>query len=442
MRFLRGLVTLAITVCVALLLVAIAGYGSSRSVADQRDRKAPAKVFQPFGWQQTVENSPPGPATVLVSGDGWGMRGVTYRAKVAVVGGTGVYRTQRYRTDVEAGEDVLLSPDGTLIADGFPRPVPRASGSTAPASTGNSDPAIWFTDLESGKTSRMTVPATGTARPVAFSPNGRKILVQVASPPEHGPWNGGELDLMDLATGEVARLADLGTAPVHRAQLAAFSPDGRRVAVQIGDSIHVIDVQARSSRLLARVGPDRRIAGVGAWSSDGNRIAVATMSGCSKRCTSDDLDDRTWQIDELDAETGAPSTGSFDRLTGSAVRVLGQTDDGELVVVRYRASGDAGIDGTGEFTVDGDEADETDYRAVHEAELLGLSPSGKRRTLLTLPPGSRHVDVAGQLIVEDRFGGDSSRPMPWPAPFWVNLGAIVVLLIVAWGVFRIRRLTR
>ncbi|TQS43216.1 WD40 repeat domain-containing protein [Cryptosporangium phraense] len=439
MKFLRGLVTLAITICVALLLVAIAGYGSSKSVAE-KERTAPAKVFQPFGWQQTVEKSPPGPATVLVSGDGWGMRGVTYRGKVAVVGGT--YRTQRYRTDVEAGEDVLLSPDGTTIADGIPRPVPTASGSPAATTTGSRDPAIWFTDLESGRTRRMTVPATGTARPVAFSPDGRKILVQVASPPEHGPWPGGELDLMDLATGEVSRLANLGTAPVHRAQLAAFSPTGREVAVQIGDAISVVDVKSRAARPLARLGPDRRIAGIGAWSGDGTRIAVLTMSGCSKRCDADDLDDRTWQIDEIDATTGAPRTGSFDRLTGSTIRVLGQTDTGELAVVRYHASNDVSIDGLGELTVDGDPAEETDYGAVDDADLLGLTPSGRRRTLVSLPPGSRHVDVAGQLVVEDRMGGDSSRPMPWPAPFWVDLALIAVLLLVIWGAYRLRRATR
>lgn len=439
MRFLRTLVALAITVCVALLLVAIAGYGSSQDMRD-RDPEVPAEVFEPFGWQASVTRSAPGPATVLFSGDGWGMRGPVYR-KVAVVAESGVYRMLRYEVDVEAGEDVLLSPNGSAVADALPHQIAGPSGSptTPPPST---EPEIWVTDLTTGKSTRLTVPGSGTARPIAWSPDGKKLLVQVAAAPDHGPWAGGDLDLLDLASGDVRRLADLGTATVRRGHLAAFSPDGRRVAVQVGDALQVIDLPNRTTLTLTRLGADRRLAGVGAWSSDGDRIAVLTMSGCRKLCTRSALDDRTWQIDEIDADSGTATVGGFDRVTGSAVRVLGQTDDGELAVVRYRPADDLNSDAQGTLTVDGDVVEETDYAAVGRAELLGLDAAGDRRTLIDLPPGSRHVDVAADLVGEDRFDGKSSRPMPWPAPFWVNLLAVGLLVLVIWFALTVRRRAR
>ncbi|GAA3386546.1 TolB family protein [Cryptosporangium minutisporangium] len=439
MKLLRTLAALAITVCVALLLAVLAGYGSAQRVVDQGRLVAPAEVFEPFGWQANVRDDPAGPATVLVSGDGWGMRGVTYRGKVAVVAETGVYRTLRYKVDVQAGEDVLLSPDGTAVADALPHPVARASGSPSPDPV-STDPAIWITELSTGKSTRLAIRGSGAARPVAWSSDGEKLLVHVAAAPEHGPWTGGDLNLLDLATGTVSRLADLGAVPVHRAHLAAFSPDGRSVVVQVGDALRIVDTASRSARTLANLGPDRRLAGIGAWSADGSRIAVLTLSGCTKLCTRDALDDRTWQVDEINATSGAPLTGGFDRLTGSAVRVLGRSDSGELAVVRYRAGEDLSSDGAGTLRVDGDEVEETDYRAVGDAELIGLGPTGDRRTLVTLPSGARHVDVAANLVAADRFDGRSPRPMPWPAPFWVNAAVVVVLVLAIWLVLRVRRL--
>ncbi|SHM96934.1 hypothetical protein [Cryptosporangium aurantiacum] len=438
---LRTLAAFAVTVCVVGLLVALAAYGSTFRVADQDRASAPEEVFEPFGWQANVRDDPAGPATVLFSGDGWGTRGATYRGKVAVVGENGVYRTLRYKVDVAAGEDVLLSPDGGAVADAYPHPVAQASASAQPTPASD-EPVIWITDLTSGKSVRIAIPASGTARPIAWSPDGRKLLVQVAPAPEHGPWTGGELDLIDLASGAVSRLADLGTQPVHRAQLAAFSPDGKRVAVQVGDALQIVDAETRISRTLVRLGPDRRLAGIGAWSADGNRIAVVTLSGCSKSCTDEALDDRIWQLDEVNAQTGAPVAGSFDRLTGSSVRVLGQFFDGTVAVVRYRANDDVSSDSAGTLTVDGDEVEETGYRAVSSAELLGLTSSGDQRTLVSLPPGARHVDVAADLIDGNRFDGRSSRPMPWPAPFWVNTAAVGVALLAIWLAYRVRRLAR
>ena len=438
MRFLRTLVALGITVCVALLLVAVAGYGSSQNMGD--DASAPAEVFEPFGWQASVTRSAPGPATVLVSGAGWGMRGPTYK-KVAVVAESGVYRMLRYKVDVEAGEDVLLSPDGSAVADALPHQIAGPSGSpTTPAPS--REPEIWVTDLTTGKSTRLTVPGSGTARPIAWSPDGKKLLVHVTAAPDHGPWAGGDLDLLDLATGDVRRLADLGSASVYRAHLAAFSPDGRRVAAQVGDDLQVIDLASRTTRTLTRLGADRRLAGVGAWSTGGDRIAVLTMSGCTKLCTRSALDDRVWQIDDVDANSGTANVGGFDRVTGSAVRVLGRTDDGELAVVGYHPAEDLSTDTQGTLTVDGEVVEETDYAAVGRAELLGLDASGDRRTLIELPPGSRHVDVAADLVSEDRFDGKSSRPMPFPAPFWVNLFAVALVGLVIWFALKVRRRAR
>ena len=53
----------------------------------------------------------------------------------------------------------------------------------------------------------------------------------------------------------------------------------------------------------------------------------------------------------IDATSGAPLPGSFDRLTGSAVRVAGQSISGELAVVRYRAGDGLSSDGAGTLSV-------------------------------------------------------------------------------------------
>lgn len=438
MRLLRGLAALAITVCVALAAVVVAGYGTSRSVGSEDRVAVPTQVYEPFGWQATVQTSPPGPATLLVSGAGWGMRGPVYRGKVAVLGESGVYRIQRYQPDLAAGEDVLLAPNGTALVDA----VARKTTVEPTGPVGSSDPALWLTDLTSGRTERAIVSGSGVARPVAWSPDSRKVLVQVSGSGGTGPWLGGRLNLLDVRTGALSRVLDLGSEPVHRAQFAAFSPDGRQVAVQVGDAVLVVNVTTGVSRTLARLGADRRLAGVGAWSSDGRRIAVLTLAGCSRACDDRELDERRWQIDELDAGTGAALVGGYARLTGVAVRVLGQRPSGELAVVRYRAHDGLRSDSTGSLTIDGDPVEETDYRAVGDVELLGLRASGSQHTLVTLPPGARHVDVAAKLVSGGLFGGGSPRPMPWPAPLWVSTIAVVLMVVAVWLLLRIRRLTR
>jgi hypothetical protein len=416
-----------VTVCIALIAVAFAGYGSSKRESDER-AAVPAEAFEPFGWQATVHKSPPGPATLLLSGEGWGLRGVTFKGKVAVLSESGVYRMQRYTTDVEAGEDVLLSPDGQLIADSaYEKPADSAG------------PPIWFTDLTSGKSVKMTMPGSGRARPVAWSPDGRKLLIQVAVAPAEGPWPGGKLELLDLTTGDVKVLADLGSAPVHRAQLAAFAPTGRRVAVQVGNALQVIDLTTGARKTLTTLTAGRRLAGVGAWSSDGTQVAVLTMSGCVQSCDQQQLDVRSWAVSELDTTTGLSTIGEYPALKGLTARVLGRMPDGQLAVVRYRAYDKLRTDATGALSVNGTAVDETDYKAVGGATLLGLQAGGGQHALVKLPSGVSHVDVAADLVKEGRFDGRSPRPMPLPAPFWAWT-LLAVLLILLYSLYRrIRR---
>ena len=433
MRFLRTLAALVVTVCVALIAVAFAAYGSSRSAAREQ-AAVPAKVFEPFGWQATVAKSPPGRATLLVSGEGWGLRGVTFKGKVAVIGESGVYRMQRYNKSVEAGEDVLLSPDGQLIVG---TAYDRLGTYEKPAPAG--DLPLWFTDLGTGKTTRMTVPGDGEVRPVAWSPDGARLLVEVAAAPSVGPWPGGRLELLTLSSGEVRVLADLGTALVHRAQLAAFAPNGRQVAVQIGTSLVILDLNTGGRRTVTALTANQRLAGVGAWNSDGSRFAILTMSGCSRSCNQADLNARRWQVSELDAYNGTSSTGGYQTLTGLAVRVLGRLPDGELAVARYRAYDTLGSDSDGNLTVGEKLVEETDYRAVGGVTLLGLRPGDGQRSLVALPDGVLHVDVAADLVRSGRFDGKSPRPMPLPAPVWVWTLLLLVLLFAASLYRQIRR---
>lgn len=435
MKFLRTLAALVVTVCVALVAVAFAAYGSSRSAADEQ--AVPAKVFEPFGWQATVQKSPPGQATLLVSGEGWGLRGVTFKGKVAVIGESGVYRMQRYNKSVEAGEDVLLSPDGQLIV-GTADNQPGRYEQPAPAG----DLPLWFTDLSTGKTTQMTVPGEGRIRPVAWSPDGARLLVEVAAAPTVGPWPGGRLELLTLSSGDVRVLADLGTGLVHRAQLAAFAPSGRQVAVQVGTSLVVLDLDTGGRRTVATLTADQRLAGVGAWSQDGRRVALLSMSGCSRGCDQAELNARQWRFSELDTGNGTSSTGAYQTVTGLAVRVLGRLPDGELAVARYRAYDKLRSDSDGNLTVDGKLVEETDYRSVGAVTLLGLGAGAGQRSLVALPDGVLHVDVAADLIRAGRFDGKSPRPMPLPAPVWVWTLLVLGLLFVASLFRQVRRSSR
>ncbi|GAA0909766.1 hypothetical protein [Virgisporangium aurantiacum] len=394
----------------------------------------PRTVGVPWMWQATVQMDAPGPASVLYGGDTIGLRGTDWfdsEGKLAVVGrGSGKTRTLLYGgvDDITAGEDVLLSPDGRKVASPYLLEGELDSGS---------DEGLVVTDLTTGKSRRYTGGLkTGCCQPVAWAPDGRSLLASVLGPYKKNARTGIErpverLALLDLDTDKVEMLGEFRPGEeIRHASAAAFMPDGQRFVVSVGNGLRMMD---RSGTVLwtAGIGPNGYLAGAGAVTRDGTAIAVAELSGCLGECDTRQLATRTWTIRFLDAETGKPSApaGRFPAVTGMAVRALGWTDDGELVLLRHTPA-----DGTHKKK-DDPEWDDTGWWETGHVTLLGLRPDGTVRTLLDPPDGVLTMDVPADLIHRSRFGGPPSTSEMFPARpiIWVVIAALWVATMIGLG---------
>ncbi|GAB3845912.1 hypothetical protein GCM10029963_24940 [Micromonospora andamanensis] len=378
----------------------------------------PARLYNPHAWQGTVQQSPNGPASLLFSGGGTGtidMPGA-FGSKIAVVGRDGSYRTLRYgRAYMQSAQDVVLSPDGRYVAGDTSLDARLSSGN-------NSE--ITIVDLTSGAVRRYTGLPAG--QPVAWSSDGTQVVLLRDSTSSVGLW------LLDRASGQTRSLLQAdGT--IRRATLLAFSPDSRQVAVQVDRSLIVVDTASGASRVLADLGPRGRLAGAGAWSPTGDGIAAYTYDGCENRCTDAERNQRRWRLGWLDPVTGAarplaPSTSGFDDVACAAVRIVGWQRNGDAVVLRYLVEVDPNYD---EATAD-DGQDLTSYREVGSVELLALHPGGGQTRLIETPTDIWDMDVAHDLVTNDRFGGPSPKPTAFPAAPWLY-GVTVTITVIVLG---------
>jgi len=124
-----------------------------------------------------------------------------------------------------------------------------------------------------------------------ISPDGR-FLTQVN-------WASGDLQLLDLTTGDARDLTGQGYAGGY-AWTSAFSPDGQRIAYAwYLDSLHshelrVVDLPSGQSRVVVAARRDRYYIDPVDWSDSGGDILVAIQEA-----------DRTWQLASVEAATGA-----------------------------------------------------------------------------------------------------------------------------------------
>ncbi|HEX2771161.1 MAG TPA: hypothetical protein VHN18_01870, partial [Micromonosporaceae bacterium] len=257
------------------------------------DGAVPARLYIPWMGLGTVQQSPQGRAALLVSGGGQlasapDLPG-TYGSRIAVVGRDGSYRMLRYGGMYkQAGQDVLLSPDGRYVAGDATlehlNPPARSS-------------EVTVVDLMTGQVRRYRDLPAG--QPVGWSPDGSQLLLfqEPECPDDSVPaasgttsnisrceLGSGALWLLDRASGRLRQFLDLSGVPVHRATFVAFAPDGRHLAVQVAQRLIVVDTVDGTSRTLAELGPRTRLAGAGAWSRDGASISVFTVDGCTSPC--------------------------------------------------------------------------------------------------------------------------------------------------------------
>jgi len=399
------------------------------SVGAPADRPpaVPAQVYAPFPFQATAQRAPAGPAALLVNG-GPGFRGWSYEDRSLAVGRDGSYRVIRSVNDQWVGETLLLSPGGRYVAAGEDLEAAPDLHDTADT---------WSTSVLDLTTGRVRG-YRDVGHPEAWSPDGRHLLTRTQA-----SRAGGWLKLVDVRSGQsrdVFPLVSWSPPPFF----VAFSPDGRRLAVQRNMALHVVDLTSGTHRKIADTGPRQRLAGPGAWTSD-SRIAMWDMTGCDADCTVAEVDTRVFRVAYLDPDRGVEVYGPrLSEVTGLGVRILGWQQDGDAVVVVFHPAADVP---PGRQIPVSWQKDDGFMRG--DAEVFALHSDGGRTELVTFPHRADSVDIARDLLVADRFGGPApslaERFGDWLAPLvgriLLFVAGVVVLLSVRrfWRKFRERR---
>ena len=409
-------VTAVLALVVAMPAVSASGWRRAAPANDQPS--VPSRVYPPLPLQSTVQESPPGPAALIVTGPGgFGASGLSgYDDRALVVGRNGSYRWVRNINGVNAGESVLLSPDGRYVAgDQFQEGTQVGD-----------DPPASLTSVVDLTTGQVRTYEAGV--PVAWLPGGRSLLTRTLA---------GSLQVVELDSGAIVDLGVYGAAP--ESSPFAFSPDGRRVALQVGHAVHIVDLVARTKRTLTDLGDRRILAGPGAWSADG-RIAVWQLLDCGPSCTVTQT--VRFELAYVDAERGTDVDGPrFETFTARGSRLLGWQGDGDAVVVRYHDARTAAHSPPPDAPSGSTEPPNHASPLVTRAEVVALSPGGGLTTLVTLPGDVDRVDVARDLL--DRFGGPppslAARFLDWLGAL---CGEIALLAGIAAAVYAVRLVRR
>lgn len=156
---------------------------------------------------------------------------------------------------------VAFSPDGALLAS-----IGCVSGASC------REIEIWLWDAASRQpTARLTVPRSGGAWSVAFSPDGKTLAAAVGI---------GPLALFDVPSRRL--LGELGGADGHKGQVwtLAFSPDGKTlVSGSVDGRVILWDVAERRWLADSLIGTGRSVWGVAFQPPDGLLFAVANGDG-------------------------------------------------------------------------------------------------------------------------------------------------------------------
>lgn len=213
-----------------------------------------------------VAAAPPGRAIALY---GYGS-GELFNMHQAIVVGAD---RDTYRR-VEAIEDrdlasALLSPDGTRVLVGDDRSAVTD---------------LWLLDLATGRQRKVPVSSAAVGvRLLAWSPDGRYVAYGAAPVPTDTDGGGNFVDYHVARTG-VLRILDLNTggstevAAAAPAWTAAFAPDSRRLAVQVGVTVHVLDLDGTETATI-ELPADRQLVGDVGWSPDGTLLATELGRG-------------------------------------------------------------------------------------------------------------------------------------------------------------------
>jgi hypothetical protein len=342
----------------------------------------PERIDSPWDWTPSVAQQPIGPAGLIIGGSVGALRTpATDRAPwiegietnkelgtAAFLAGAGeAYRLLTFESFGMQipGEQLLLSPDGRQAAytDQLTESVVLIDGTT-----GRVRSVLTDGDMEENY-------------PLAWSPDGSSLIVgkrhrNVSS--DIAEWYH-ELFLVDLVSGKMVPLLT-GEFPVEQPALgfvAAFAPDGSRVAVQMDQEIAIVGTDGRRQATFPAI-RGGRLAGKGAWTPDGKSLMLLTGTG------------RRWHLERIDAATGSVRAGQAlpEVPEVTALRLLGWWPDGRALVVAYRPGPHAGQE---DFSFDDTLRKPTRREWVRAIEVLALGADGTTTTVLRAPDEQRRV---------------------------------------------------
>ncbi|MEU7865340.1 WD40 repeat domain-containing protein [Dactylosporangium sp. NPDC049140] len=318
----RRIGTAAAWTAVVLALVAVLLPGVPRPAGPAAPAHRPSLPDRFAGYStltSTVERSAPGRAIALYT---FG-NGETFNMFQSLVVGADADTYRRVddmeRHDLAMG---LLSPDGTRVLVGDDR------GATS---------ELTLVDLTTGRRRSIGLGAPLGVRPLAWSPDGRYAAYSATAlepsdmsagfSVETPVLDHGTLRLLDVETGRSTEIP-----AIKGPWTAAFAPGGARLAVQVAQDVHLLDLNGHEEGVVP-IGAGRGlVAGVG-WSPDGRFLAtVPWVSG-----TSDHDSFITDNVDAtfvpLDPATPTPSP------LHDVARVLGWRDPDHAIAAAVNASG-------------------------------------------------------------------------------------------------------
>jgi hypothetical protein len=385
----------------------------------------PERIGAPGKWSPSVTDSPVDGASVVFGGGDWGFDNVPDDTALTAAR-SDAYRRVPDSADSIAGLTAILSADGRRLA----------------VENG-------FIDVTTGHLVRLAPDRSGDYRePEAWSPDGRELATVEYSEPDFmppptytGEWTNpvtrASLAVVNVATGHETTIADLDLTTPYDGWLAAFAPDGSKLAYQSGDQIVVA---TRSGQAVAHftVPNGTRLAGKGAWTRDGSGLAVVAETPCGCGSTYDSR----WTMTVVDAVTGAARSTSYVVDGVVAIRLMGWSPGGEPVVVAYHPLRPSDLDpGTRPVTFrttppDASGVDQNGLAVdgiellddVDTADVIALRVGAPRTMLRSTANGAGSLDVADGVIA----GGLTRRGDP-PLLTTNMVDGLVVVGIVAIG---------
>ena len=225
---------------------------------------------------------------------------------------------------------------------------------------------------------------------------------------------------VNLRTGTSTALP--GGTRVDGTCAAAYSPDGRRIAYQVRDTIRVATA---AGRILATfTAPHRMLAGKGAWTRDGTAIGLVTRAANGRRLVF------------VNADNGTQAAPSYLAIPGTiGLHLLGWRPDGAPLVVAYHAASD--IHPATAALMDAMGSD------VDHISVVALYPDRGPQSVLSLHDNILNIDIADDAITSGRTRPGGPAPLYLRSSGWYGVAATAFLLVaVALVCLIIRQLRR